>query len=236
MGCDIHLAVEVRERGKWRRVLPPEPARDPWLVEQAEKHSDSWYGTRAAVDWYSDRNYRVFAVLANVRNSGEITPISEPRGLPDDMSQEVAALIAPDEDSNDVSLGEHSQSWLTLAELQAYPWEGEAVETGVVSLEQFMDRIQKFGMGYPVRSSKRPYHEWCGSTMGPNIVTRDATEVLAGLRDGGFPAPAHERTHVRDKWITSANEQAGSFVDRVLPALAQLGAPNDVRIVFGFDS
>jgi len=53
--------------------------------------------------WYHDRNYNVFGVLADVRNgrgfAGTVTgtgfvPIAEPRGLPSDLSEEVIAQLA----------------------------------------------------------------------------------------------------------------------------------------------
>lgn len=240
MGCDIHLAVEVRRNGKWERALPPVHARDPYYAKEAAQGSGTWAARHAEVEWYCDRNYRVFAVLADVRNTGEIVPIAEARGLPDDMSDEVARLDYEhpehDADSDDVSLGDHSQSWLTLAELQAYPWDGEAARTGVVTLDQFTARIVKHGADFPVHVDKTPYDTWCGMTAGPNIVTRAAPDVLKALANGGLKTAPSERTHVEDQWVTSVRAQAGAFTERVLPALAELGAPEDVRIVFGFDS
>lgn len=38
---------------------------------------------------YIDRNYELFSILANVRNNGEIIPISEPRGFPKNASNEI---------------------------------------------------------------------------------------------------------------------------------------------------
>ncbi len=241
MGCDIHLAVEVRRDGQWHRALPPEHVRSPWLVEYAAENPDNaWAVEHARVVWYDSRNYNVFAVLANVRNDGFIKPIAEPRGLPDDMSDEVARLDgehpAHDYGSHDVSLGDHSQSWLTLAELQAYPWDGEATEEGVVELDQFIRRVMTLGNAVPVRAERAPYDGWCGDVFGRDIVVRPAAEVIAALQSGGLATPPTERTYVRDQWSTRVRVQAGDFTERFLPALAELGAPEDVRIVFGFDS
>lgn len=63
MGCDIHLYVEGRKRG-----------------------TTSWqpYGGR-----FSERIYGMFAKLADVRNYSGITPISQPRGVPSDVSWSV---------------------------------------------------------------------------------------------------------------------------------------------------
>lgn len=65
------------------------------------------------------RNYSVFAALAGVRNSDGVPPIAPPRGLPDD-------LRGAEPDPAEIADCCHDTSWLTLAELQAYDWEGPA--------------------------------------------------------------------------------------------------------------
>ncbi len=86
MGCDIHLHTEVKINGNWHH--------------------------------YSECNisrcYAVFGKMANVRNSDEhhITPISEPKGLPEDLTFLTKfryAQIEPDA---------HSESWLNAEEIQ----------------------------------------------------------------------------------------------------------------------
>lgn len=73
----------------------------------------------ADVDLPDYRNYRTFAVLAGVRNGygfagfdkgDPITPTSQPRGLPDDLSQGLRAPPDPDDDDyprEQVWLGNH---------------------------------------------------------------------------------------------------------------------------------
>lgn len=87
MGCDIHAGIEYRDRDHWEVF-----AREVELP----------------------RSYRVFSALAGVRNYHEesIEPISEPRGLPDDLSW----WMKPDEDGH--WLGDHSFSWVTTAEFE----------------------------------------------------------------------------------------------------------------------
>lgn len=58
MGCDIHLHTEVKIADKWEHYGNPIIGRD----------------------------YEFFAFLAGVRNYYEIIPVSEPKGVPDDMS------------------------------------------------------------------------------------------------------------------------------------------------------
>jgi hypothetical protein len=106
MGCDIHTAVEVRRDGEWhwdgRAVFP--------------SAYDEGKFVREPFDW---RNYGMFGFLANVRNYSRVPPISEDRGLPADLSPELS-----DQDGADVTwLGDHSFSWLSLAELQAFDYD-----------------------------------------------------------------------------------------------------------------
>lgn len=58
MGCDIHLHIEVKIKGKWHHYSIPDIS----------------------------RNYTLFGKLAGVRREDE-TPIAAPRGLPDDATE-----------------------------------------------------------------------------------------------------------------------------------------------------
>jgi hypothetical protein len=100
MGCDIHPIVEVRKNGKWKQVD---------------------YDYNMDLDGLGARNYRLFSVLADVRNSYNITPISSPRGLPEDFVHEHRYNHSVGYDTN--SLGDHSFSWLTLKEILDYSWD-----------------------------------------------------------------------------------------------------------------
>lgn len=242
MGCDIHMAVERRENGRWVRVMPPVEARDPWLVEWAAKQpADNWSHKRAEVTWYSDRNYDCFAVLADVRNNGHITPIATPRGFPDDLSDGVRALLdenRPD-DCDDVWMGDHSHTWLLLSEVLAYDWDKGTLNDGVVPFHEFRARIEKYGTDVPLdfRDGWAPYSGYSGSTLGRGIYTMEALVALAKMARGGVLESDTERPYVRDYWTTPLRAQVGSFLTRVVPALQGLASdPADVRLVFGFDS
>ena len=238
MGCDIHLAVEVRGGdGAWHRVHPPPEARSPWLVEQAAKPAaDEWYRTRAERVWYDTRNYDAFAILAGVCNGSGFAgiqtgqgfvPIAEPRGLPGDMSPEVSALADPPEDSNDVWLGDHSHSWLTLAELEACDWARTAYKCGVIPWADFLAR----------GDSLEPPSSYCGGISGPSIVTIEEGPARAARASGDDLERGGAKVHVCVWWPESYAEAAGDLHTCLLPALRGLGAnPGDVRIVFGFDS
>jgi hypothetical protein len=130
-------------------------------------------------------------VLADVRNGtwgDPLKPISEPRGLPKDIDPVVV---------DDFEFGDHSQSWLTLAELQAYDWTRSVKKCAYVSPEVF----ERWDGTHPPRE----YAAWSSN---------------------GIPVA----------WEQPVSTTCEDFVEYVLPELARLGAPDDVRIVFGFDS
>ena len=68
---------------------------------------------------YSTRMYATYAVLAGVRNDVGLDPISEPRGLPLDVSAETLGEYEAHGFPNE---RRSSASWLTLGELDAYDW------------------------------------------------------------------------------------------------------------------
>jgi hypothetical protein len=98
MGCDIHFAVEGRQAGDtWARIERIVPSR--WRESGTERE-----------EWFEDRNYSVFAMLAGVRNSHGHEPLAEGRGLPGDASPETVEFL------DDC----HSTTHFTVRELLAY--------------------------------------------------------------------------------------------------------------------
>jgi hypothetical protein len=135
MGCDIHPYAEVRKDGRWQR---------------------------ADVKLCDDRNYESFGLLANVRNGfgfagcdtgNPIQPIAEARGLPSDTS--IADTEGVDfEEPGYTYLGDHSHSYVTLAELLAVDWNATVTRRGYVDPQTY-ENFQKYG--YEPR-------RWCGMT------------------------------------------------------------------------
>ncbi|MGV8026223.1 MAG: hypothetical protein AB2L18_06690 [Anaerolineaceae bacterium] len=200
MGTDIHLAAEYYKDGCWHL---------------------------SNVELPNDRNYRAFAILANVRNgctfagfdTGDfIIPISDPRGLPDDMSEELRALLDSEEEEPDwqsdeeqltsflndeqqehLWLGDHSFSWVTLQELMNYDLDQPVTLRGMVSPEA-AQRWQEYGE--------------------PPIV-------VAGY--------SSQPDWVHLQWHRPLRESA-PLIQCLIAALIPLGDPPDVRLVFGFDN
>lgn len=117
MGTDIHLCVEVREDGRWKSV-------DQWFEEDGFLEQFQWGANfeRLAGPFYYDRNYHLFAILANVRNGygakigDPVKPIEMPRGIPDDASPEVQRFV------EEWGADGHSHSWFTTEELMKFDW------------------------------------------------------------------------------------------------------------------
>lgn len=260
MGCDIHLLVETRctyqgRRSIWERALPPASVREtPWQVKRGEatfESLDAYAAVSWATRWYDHRNYRAFSMLANVRNGSGFAgvqtgqgfiPISEPKGWPTDPGPEVAAFIRGADGDNyprvegDVFPGDHSESWLTLRELDAYDWQQQTTQCcGVIPLAEYAKRKAEGVTGEP--------DSYCGWTSGPGIVVIEEKDADAQMAAGGIVEPEGQRTYVRVWWGMTYAEAAGDFYTRVLPGLRSLRrddafytGPDDIRIVFNFDS
>ena len=169
MGTDIHIVAEVFRDGRWHL---------------------------ADVDVPDGRNYWAFAVLADVRNgygfagsdTGEpLKPISEPRGLPDDLSLELRA--PPENEEVDTPwLGDHSFSWVTLEELLAYDLDAPLTLHGRVTPED-AKRWQEEGI--PPGASWRLFGEEGLVPLAWQKPIRDCapliTELINAIRDLGEP-------------------------------------------------
>ena len=107
MGCDIHSYAEKKVNGKWEKVS------DQFSLDEFDK---KWYGKEKGDNPFGWRNYSIFAFLAGVRNYDHCTPISEPKGLPDDISDEVK------EKADDWDGDGHSHSFLTVKELSDFDY------------------------------------------------------------------------------------------------------------------
>lgn len=234
MGCDIHLYVEKRVDGKWVSA-------DEWFEDGPGTLSVYKWGpglTRLAGPMYSDRNYDLFAMLANVRNGhgfagvdtgNGFVPIHDQRGLPDDVSENVFKSWK-DWDSDG-----HSTSWATVKELLEYDWTRTTKKRGWVSPKEFA-RWALDG---------RP-QSWSGSVGGGGIKHLTNDEMMSEITGGAKLTWSHFRglgkegmfatSYTQVEWETSYAEQAGSFLNITMPKLWRLGAPEDVRIVYWFDN
>ena len=118
MGCDIHIHVEYKRH----KFIGSDGDNKPQYVKEwacgdyfkinpyypDDPDDEKLY---SLVEFCDDRNYERFSILANVRNYGGTDYISEPRGLPTDVTKEVK------EDADNWGYDGHSHSYMTLKEL-----------------------------------------------------------------------------------------------------------------------
>ena len=167
MGCDIHCYVEIKHKGKthnyWRKVG------DIFPYEYYDKNSfPDKYNNEFNDEPEIGRNYDLFSIFAGVRNGtwGErVIPISEPRGLPKDVSDEIK------EKSDKMGEDGHSHSYLTLEEIENYDWEKKIKHSAYVSKKQ-KEEFEKTG--------KKPdsYAAW--SSVGVKIEWEETLKETVG--------------------------------------------------------
>lgn len=116
LGCDIHLFVEVKKDGKW--INADKWTKNPYFDQYPEDERE--FKISRENSFYSGgRNYNLFTALCGVRGRnfiGEPPRISEPKGVPQDVSDRVREEI-----SRWASDG-HSHNWNTMDELKAFDW------------------------------------------------------------------------------------------------------------------
>jgi hypothetical protein len=230
MGADIHFFVEKKNKdGVWVSC-------DKWKRDKEDGH------IHAETEMYGGRNYNLFAILANVRNgrgfagitTGEgFNPISMPRGLPDDVSPEVA------EKSENWGRDGHSHSWLTVSELLAFDWTQTTKNCGMVNGPEFeeWERLKRWD------AAPKSY---CGDCSGGAIVhvneaeMRTKIEVICKMdvswQEKKVKMEALKNTYCRIWWEIRYSECCKDFWYDTIPKLLQLGKHDEVRIVFLFDN
>ncbi|MCI0665666.1 MAG: hypothetical protein L0220_31805 [Acidobacteria bacterium] len=248
MGCDIHIFVEKKVDGKWVSADKWTPY--PYADEEGETRKE-WVDSDDLI--YSDRNYDLFGILANVRNgwgaAGSDTgdgfkPIAMPKGLPSDVSTKVKA------ESDAWGDDSHSHSWITLEELKAYDWEGQKTKhRGWVDLVNFAlfdkgDKPVLISGGVGGQGVRPVSHEDMRKLVEKH---RDA---LAPLFEGPIDVAAvfaisrsfwekeEYSYHTQIEWEETYAECVRPFFDETIPKLEALsyGRPENIRIVFWFDN
>lgn len=236
MGTDIHAAIEYRES-----------TTHPWM---AAIWPNKWHGKYSdepatTPQFRLDRDYSMFAILAGVRNGqgfagcdlGDgFTPISQPKGVPDDISEEAAGVLS----------NEHTPTWISLREILEYDWTQATEMRGVVSAAEF-EEWERLKEWHPAPKS------YSGDVMGGGAKKVSVEEMRATVaatvkRAGGdwrsaLPLladdPALRSTYARVSWRMSYAEEGSQILTKILPAMLKLGNEHgyeNVRIVMDFDS
>lgn len=131
MGCDIHMYVEYKSFddkytdwhcGDYFQI--DDPVTDKPAIKRIELSGD--------------RDYDLFAVLADVRNYDLVDYIAEPKGLPNDATEFVKR------EYSDWAGDAHSCSYFTLQELIEYQEENNPVDfLGHSILQPLIDKLKQ---------------------------------------------------------------------------------------------
>jgi hypothetical protein len=121
MGTDIHCFVEEKmyhsgiyktnRTGFWLSM--DKWTKSSWAILYPKENNPIWEVERSDMV-FKERNYDLFEILANQRNSENMPYISEPRGLPEDVTPEIRLQIRNSEC--------HTTTWYTAEELLAFNW------------------------------------------------------------------------------------------------------------------
>jgi hypothetical protein len=218
MGCDIHSVAEVK-------VGESKYGEEFW--EKAKCQFNSGYDNKAVDEPIYQRNYDLFAILADVRNGcgfagvktgSGFEPITNPRGIPEDACTVIKAMCW------DYGSDGHSHSHITLKELLEYDWKGQkTLHQGYVSLEVYK-QFKETGNPYP----------YSGGVGGRSVIHVDNDEMDKLIKNDSFVEGKQYYTLI--EWEATYYDSCKHFVDITIPELEKLGKPEDVRIVFFFDN
>jgi hypothetical protein len=106
MGCDIHTRIEYKYNKEESWTCGDYFKKNRYFPEEGRELE--------VVDIYSDRNYELFATLADVRNYSKNKTIAKPRGIPKDACKETKQGFL------DWGGDAHTPSWFALKELIDY--------------------------------------------------------------------------------------------------------------------
>ena len=224
MGTDISMYAEVRRNKQWIKV--------------GDKFKNGWYRENNPIDdWnkpytdhpYDSRNYDLFAILADVRNgkgfagcktSHGFNPIADPKGLPEDITDEVREKL------EDYGYG---YSYFTLKELKDYDWNQTVTHVGVISEEQYI-KMKETGENPDC---------WSGGISSRDIVTVSADtmdKILAKTIDRNRNLRYYVQTDFEP--VTYKDCCLGFYEDTMSDLetlIPEGGTDEDVRIIFAFD-
>jgi hypothetical protein len=205
MGCDIHIYTEAR---KYINNTPTWANVDNWRYNPYYDKEDPDGEEKMDIEpIYRGRDYSLFSILANVRNWDENNQfISEPRGLPEDVSKQTKA--ASDRWDSDG----HSHSYFTLKELKDYVKTMSKIkQCGLVSQKEA--KLLDDGTSTPTT--------WCkGASPELNLVWREWEDEYNPLTK---LIEAIDERKRNEFWIFRKEDDKGE-------------KDGDIRIVFWFDN
>lgn len=244
MGCDIHIYTEIKKDNAWQTIKTHNGYKDDLrsYLEKAKNNSDEknvkYYIERLEEEEdfvyegiYDGRNYDLFGILADVRNGrgfagcdtgNGFIPISQPKGLPIDVSEKVQ------EESDNWDCDGHSHTYFSLQELLDYDWNRTTEKRGWVSKQEYKTFLKN---GAP--------DGWSGGIDGGCVVHISNEEMENRISNDIQDETKCYYTLI--EWCTLYSESASCFYTDTIPKLKAIAEANnisydDVRIIFWFDN
>ena len=247
MGCDIHFYLEKRQKdGTWISA-------DNWSENEYYQDDPEHERKLVANEVYNSRNYNLFSILADVRNgrgfaecdTGDgFIPISDPKGLPPDVSGVIKDL------SESWGSDGHSHSYFNLTELLNYDWTQTTKHRGWVNgftYAEYLRKIKFEDLGIAPDC-------WCGEVSGPDIKKMSCEELKKIIEDvkatEKYQSSGHKdqedillketgQSYCQLEWESPYYMSVrGEFWWKTIPIMAHIadGELDSVRTVFWFDN
>lgn len=247
MGCDAHPCIEIKGRnGRWG--LKDSKDRYWKLIERNETTYEDLRKIRPSyMNVLGDRNYVLFAVIADVRNHN-ITPLPfAGRGVPKDVAKATLKDI-PTGDEDDGWSDYHSHTWFTVQELLDTDWDQVAAHDEMALFAD--DFVEWKDGGHPSNLDKAQYVRYRAQWhKGVGNYHRQVTEEEMTLLL--LTEPVKKLVRRRKSRHGNVREKLGPYVNallprtyrdlvpgliEVIPDLQRLGPPDRVRVVIAFDN
>ncbi len=220
MGTDIELFAEVKRKGKWMKVG------EVFDWPESMKKLAQKFGPKTDQP-YMDRNYELFSILADARNSFGLTPISKPRGIPKDISKELKDKLNAAYIDQDIK-----PSWVSLKELLDFDWDKKIRLCGIVDeanykifVEQGTPQLYEFDFVFRAAAQLfNPSHP-----MSKQIVLPEHEYLLSQKKE-------KKEYRIIICWTKAVKDMVDQFYALTLPQLKKLDKnPANIRIVFYFN-
>lgn len=214
MGCDIHTYVEKKEGNHWNALKGKNRFFGKWEDEE-EFTISNWI--------YDGRNYELFALLAGVRNTYKVTPISKPKGVPNDLSNSIM------KDYEEWGVDAHSASYYTFEELLNFDGKNKYIE-----VEGFVGE-----KGYKTFKEKGEPDSYCGNVHGPDVEKVLNCEMERVIKNK-YPWEQKTMFYTALKWKVLYSEILEYLLKNIEKYIAEQHIEKEdyknYRMVFWFDN
>lgn len=204
------------------------------------------YGV-AGPPWRAEIHKLTGGPFGHDTDSDAIPYIAKERGFPRDLSEELRTWLGAWEayrardyegeepKGNLEGPGNHDDGWVTLREVLDYVAKDYVrIERGFVPIEHWKGWPENF-----YTQGEDGQVSYCKGVGGGStrVITPEEADVLVKASETLGEIQPGQFVYVRAAWKVAVNRQLGEvFLKHFVPACLQYGSPENVRLVFNFDS